>query len=150
MKKLSIDEGAVVLVPVAPAGFAVGVVVRADGRGRAVGAFFGPKVNDASDVNLSELRLNRALLVCRFGDHGLHTKRWPVIGSIPNWSSAPWSVPKFSRRHDNPELCYVTEYDDSLNAIAEHLVPAAEGRELPADAQYGSGVIEAKLAKLVQ
>lgn len=150
MKKLVIESGAVVLVPVAAAGFAVGVVIRADGRGRAVGAFFGPTVNGASDVNASELRLENALLVCRFGDHGLHTKRWPVIGSIPNWGSAPWSVSKFSRHHDNPDLCYVTEYDEKLNAISERVLPAAEGKGLPDDAQYGSGVVEAKLAKLLQ
>lgn len=150
MKKLAVKSGAVVLVPVAPTGFAVGVVIRADGRGRAIGAFFGPRVNGASDVNPSELRLKTALLICRFGDHGLHTKRWPVIGSIPNWGSTPWSVTKFSRRHDNPDLCYVTEYDESLDAISERVLPAAEGKGLPEDAQYGSGVVEAKLAKIMQ
>ncbi|HEU5297545.1 MAG TPA: Imm26 family immunity protein [Burkholderiaceae bacterium] len=149
MKKLIIKNGTVFLVPVAPKGFAVGVVIRADGRGRAIGAFFGPRVNGTSDANPSELRLETALLVCRFGDHGLYTHRWPVIASIPNWSAAQWSVSKFSRRHDNPDLCYVTEYDDSLNAISERVLPAAEGKKLPDDAQYGSGVVETKLAKLL-
>jgi hypothetical protein len=73
-----------------------------------------------------------------------------AIGSIPNWAVAPWSVSKFARRHDDPDRCYVTEYDDSLNAISERVVPAAEGKMLPDDAQYGSGVVEVKLAKLVQ
>ncbi|MEW9898391.1 Imm26 family immunity protein [Chitinivorax sp. PXF-14] len=150
MKKLTINNGTVVLVPVVPAGFAIGVVIRADGKGRAVGAFFGPRVNSASDVNASELQLESAVLVCRFGDHGLHTKRWPMIGVIPSWGSAPWHVTKFSRRHDNPDLCYVTEYDESLNVISEVVLPAAEGKALPDEAQYGSGVVEAKLAKLLQ
>ena len=148
MKKLIIENGAVVLV--APSGIAIGVVIRADGKGRAIGAFFGPRADGASDVNLSELRLKDALLICRFGDHGIHTKRWPVIGSIPNWANASWAVTKFSRGNDNPDLCYVTEYDDSLNGISERVLSAAEGKGLPDDAQYGSGVVEAKLAKLVQ
>ncbi|TAG05938.1 MAG: hypothetical protein EAZ43_00115 [Betaproteobacteria bacterium] len=149
MKKLAIESGAIVLVPLAPSGFAVGVVICADGRGRAIGAFFGPRVEGGSDVNASELRLKDALLICRFGDHGLHTKRWRVIGSIPSWGNAPWSVTKFARRHDDPDRCYVTEYDESLNAISERLLPTAEAKGLPDDAQYGSGVVEAKLAKLV-
>ena len=118
MKKLTINNGAVVLVPVTPTGFSVGVVINADGRGRAIGAFFGPAVNDASEADPSELRLETALLVCRFGDHALHKKRWTVVGSIPNWDKAPWSVTKFSRRHDNPDLCYVTEYDEAARGRA--------------------------------
>jgi hypothetical protein len=150
MKKLAIEAGAIFLVPVTPARFATGVVIRADGRGRAVGAFFGPTVSGASEVDASGLRLERSALLCRFGDHGLHTKRWPVIGQMPNWADAPWSVTRFARRHDSPDLCYVTEYDESLNVISERVLPAAEGNALPDDAQYGSGVVEAKLAKLVQ
>jgi hypothetical protein len=150
MKMLNIERGAMFLVPLAQGKFVVGVVINADGRGRAVGAFFGPTVSGASEVHVSNLQLKNAVLVCRFGDHGLHTKRWPVIGSIPNWAVAPWSVSKFARRHDDPDRCYVTEYDDSLSAISERVVPAAEGKMLPDDAQYGSGVVEVKLAKLVQ
>ena len=149
MKKLPIEAGAIFLVPVAPARFAIGVVIRADGRGRAVGAFFGPTVSGASEVDASDLRLEAARLICRFGDHGLHTKRWPVIGQMPNWAISPWSVTRFARRHDSANLCYVTEYDDSLNVVSERVVPAAEGKALPYDAQYGSGVVEAKLAKLM-
>lgn len=147
MKKLAIKSGDVFLVPVSPTGFGVGVLIRADGRGRAIGAFFGPRVKSATDVNPSDLQLGAALLVCRFGDHGLHTRRWPVIGSIPNWNNASWLVSRFSRRHDNPDLCYVTEYDNALNAISERVLPVAEGKNLPDDAQYGSGVVEAKLTK---
>lgn len=149
MKKLAIGNGVVFLVPVAPDGFGVGVLVGADGNGRACGAFFGPRVGSAAEVNTSKLRLEEALLVCRFGDHGLHKQRWPVIGSIPNWSRDPWSISRFARRHDNPDLCYVTDYDASLNIISERVLPIAEGRKLPDDAQYGSGVVEAKLAKLL-
>lgn len=140
----------VVLVPLNPSGYAVGVVIRSDGRGRAVGAFFGPRVEDGSSVDASALRLEDARLVCCFGDHGIYKKRWPVIGVVPNWKSENWSVTKFVRGHDDPKLCYVTEYDESLNVVSESVLPAAAGEGLPEDAQYGSGVVEAKLAKLLQ
>ena len=150
MKKFAIDTGSVFLVPIAPAVFAIGVVISADGRGRAVGAFFGPTVSGASEVDASKLELATAVLVCRFGDQGLYTKRWPVIGSIPNWDRVAWSVTRFVRRHDNPDLCYITEYDEALDVISEDVVSAFYGNGLPEDAQYGSGVVEAKLAKLLR
>ena len=149
MKKVKATSGSVVLVPLAPGEFAVGVVVHTAGKGPCVGAFFGPRVSDASHVALDELRIENAVWVCWFGDYGIHNRLWPVIGSIPNWSNAPWSVTRFTRSHDNPALCYVTEYDSLLNLKAEHLVPAALGRGLPDDALFGSGIVEKRLAKLV-
>ncbi len=114
-----------------------------------MGAFFGPAVSGPFEVKASDLRLEGALLVCRFGDHGLYTGRWQVIDTVPNWSDAPWSVTRFVRRHDNSELCYVSKYDEALNAVSEQLRPAADGNGLPHDAQYGSGVVEEKLSRLL-
>lgn len=147
MKRLTIENGAIFLVPIGSERFAVGVVIQADGKGRAVGAFFGPSVSSAAEVSAEHLRLDSAVLICRFGDHGLHSKRWPVIGMIPNWSEGPWSVSKFVRRHDSPDRCYVTEYDASLRVVSECVLPIGAGKMLPEDAQYGSGVVEVKLAK---
>jgi hypothetical protein len=107
-------------------------------------------VRGGVDVSPSELQLKDALLICRFGDHGLHTKRWSVIGTIPSWSNVPSLVGRFVGRHDDPSRCYVTEYDALLNAISEQVFPAAGGHGLPDDAQYGSDVVEAKLTTLLQ
>ena len=149
-KKLVVFTGSVFLIPLVTGGFGVGVLMRADGKGRACGAFFGPRVSDPTEVEISDLRLKDAVLMCRFGDYGLHTQRWPVIGAIHNWSANPWPVSKFSRRHDNPELRFVSEYDDKLNLLSEQVAPATEVAGLPEDAQFGSGVVEAKLDKLLR
>jgi hypothetical protein len=147
--RLAVANGAVFLVPLPTGGFGIGVLVRADGKGRAFAAFFGPRVTDATEVDIPRLRSEDAVLLCRFGDHGLHTQRWPVIGAIPNWSADQWRLPRFCRRHDNPELRYVTEYDDSLNVLNEVVLPSADTKNLPEDAQFGPGVVEVKLAKLL-
>lgn len=149
MKEVPIKNGSLFLVPLASGKFAIGVLLHADGRGRSIGAFFGPAVDSSSDVEPIKLAIEDAKLVCRFGDHGLHTKRWQVIGAIPSWSESPWTALRFARLHDNPELKYVTEYDESLNVLSEQLVPAVEAKGLPQDAQFGSGVVEAKLSKLI-
>jgi len=58
-------------------------------------------------------------------------------------------MPPFFRRHDNPTLRYVTEYDDVFNVTSEMVVPAVEAEGLPEDSQLGSGIVESKLARLL-
>lgn len=150
MKKSSIPaNGSVFLVPLLAGDFGIGVLVRADGKGRAYGVFFKQRVSGANEVDVSGIRYQDAILRCRFGDHGLHTRRWIVIGSIPNWDTGQWRIPKFSRPHDNSGMRYVTEYDDSLNLMSEVVAPATETMDMPEDAQFGSGVVEVKLSKLL-
>ena len=149
MKKPRAVAGSVVLVPLAPDEFAVGVVIHTAGKGCCVGAFFGPRVRSASEVDTGGLRLENAVWVCRFGDYGIHNSLWPVIGAIPNWASAPWSVTSFARGHDDPTLCYITEYDNVLNVKSDRVAPASEGQALPKDSLCGSAIVEKLLAKLL-
>ena len=144
-------EGTIFLVPLTPSGFAVGVLARTDRKGRAFGYFFGPRVQNAEMVNITTLQPSRAALVCRFGDHGLHTRRWIVVGEIAKFDRKFWALPKFHRADDSKEYVYVTEYDDSLNCLAETLVPrdAADLASLPYEAQFGSAIVEHKLSKLL-
>ena len=142
-------NGAVFLVPLPTGGFGIGVLIRADGKGRAYGAFFGPRVAGAGEVDIARLLPEDAVFRCRFGDHGLHTHRWPIIGSIPSWDTSPWPIPNFARRHDNPRMRYVTEYDDNLDLLSEAIVQVAATQDLPEDTQFGSGVVEIRLDKLL-
>jgi hypothetical protein len=144
-------EGAVFLVPLKPWGFAAGVLARTDGKGRAFGYFFGPRVKDAAMIDIAAFVPNDAALICKFGDHGLHTRRWMVVGGIANFDRKVWTLPRFRRAHDFKEYIYVTEYDDSLNCCSETLVPndAANLSTLPVDSQLGSGNVELKLSKLI-
>lgn len=143
------STGSVFLVPLQSGGYAIGVLVRADGRGRAYGLFFGPRLMLVDSLPVSSLNPEQAILHCRFGDHALHSGRWPVIGRISEWDSWKWPVPKFSRRHDCLKKCYITEYDDDLNVISEAVASVSEGRDFPEDAQLGSGVVESKLDKIL-
>jgi hypothetical protein len=142
-------EGSVFLVPLPAGHFGIGVLVRANGNGRAYGEFFSPRVLSTSDVSIPSLRKEDAVLCCKFGDHGLHTRRWTVIGSIQNWKSNRWRLPRFSRPHESAGMRYVIQYDDNLNVISEVIAPATEVLGLPEDAQFGSGVVEVKLDRLL-
>jgi len=144
-------EGSVFAVPLQPSGFAVGVLARVSGKGRAFGYFFGPRVPRFRDVKIDELRPEIAAMVCKFGDYGLVNQKWPVIGQVPNWMKARWELPRFTREHDHADKSYLVEYDDCLNAISERIVPRDSDclKGLPYDSQLGSGIVEARLSKLL-
>jgi hypothetical protein len=149
-KRLKIPEGSVFLVPLTDGDYGFGVLIRTSGDGSCYGAFFGPSVKNSNEVDFSCLVEEGAILRCRFGDYGLHNQLWPVIGSIPDWGSNRWGLPQFARHHDNPELRYVTTYDDRLDAIEEVLVPVKDALNLFEDTQFGSGSVEIRLTKLLR
>ena len=124
---------------------------RANGRGKAFRCFFSPRVERAEDVDGSALAPTAAILVSRFGDHGLHTGRWPVVGVVPNWDRMRWSLPQFVRAHDRSTSVYLVEYDDNLEVPSETIVTRriCERKNLPYDSQSGSAVVEARLSRLL-
>jgi hypothetical protein len=129
----------------------MGVLARRDGKGRAFGYFFGPRMEKEATLDIATLVPTRAALVCRFGENGLRTGRWPVVGEIPGFSREVWALPKFQRAHDSQQLVYVTEYDHSLTCQSEILISrdAVDLSNLPYDSQRGSVVVEHNLSALV-
>jgi hypothetical protein len=143
--KQALKEGTIFTVPLEPRGYAVGVLARANGKGKAFGYFF------AAIDDLSRLDWRESILVARFGDHGLYTGRWKVVGHLENWRRENWPIPNFMREHDDPKLVYLTRYNDSLDAVSEEIISAdlSDRKRFPADAQYGSGVIEKLLSRFL-
>lgn len=146
---LDLQEGAVFLVPLPTSGYGVGVLVRTNKKGQAFGFFFGPCVENAGQVVIENLKPANVMLMCRFGDYGLFNGRWPIIGHIKDWKINRWDLPKFVRPHDYENLKYLTEYNDRLQAVSEHVVDAQSVSHLPEDAQYGSSIVEKKLGELL-
>lgn len=144
-------EGTLFLVPLIPSGFALGVVARTDGKGRIFGHFFRPRLE--TPVLPTALNLNPAqsILMCRFGDHDLYTNKWPIVGKLSNWNRTVWSLPSFSRPHNDPSKIYITQYDDDLDLLSENLAvkSSVEGMTLVADALLGSGIVEVRLNQLL-
>jgi hypothetical protein len=73
-----------------------------------------------------------------------------VVGQVDAWDRSRWSLPPFARRHDDPSLRYVSEYDDALNLRLERILSAKDAADLPDDAQFGSAVVEAKLSRALR
>jgi hypothetical protein len=134
-----------------PSGFAAGVLARADGKGRAFGYFFGPRVQRSATLDTAMLSPPGAVLVCKFGDYGLRTRRWPVVNRIASFSRTVWALPRFQRDHDSKEYVYVTEYNDSFYPQTEMMLRRHEVdlSAMPEDIQFGSDIVESKLSKLI-
>jgi hypothetical protein len=115
---------------------ALGVVARADGKGIALGYFFGQH---------HDLDPAKAVRVCRFGDRGILTGRWRVVGRVPDFVRAQWPVPVFCRSGE-----ILVHYDDqTLQVVSERRSSPEECRGLPEDGLEGSGFVEIKLTRLL-
>jgi hypothetical protein len=145
------SEGSVFLVPLKPSGFATGVVARTDQKGRAFGYFFGPRILQTARYDFNALVPARAVLVCRFGDNGLHSGHWPVVGKVQDFQRDIWALPNFRRKHDSHDQSYVSEYDDRLNCLSEVIVrgSAKDFNDMPYDAQLGSSIVEQRLGEFL-
>jgi hypothetical protein len=78
------------------------------------------------------------MLVARFGDGGLVSGEWPVIGGLPNWDRSRWSFTRFLRE-DPCGTGYVVEYDDRnpSKVLSEIVAPEGIKSELPSNGAMG-------------
>ncbi|MDA0351492.1 MAG: hypothetical protein O3A10_04670 [Chloroflexi bacterium] len=152
-KALPYSQGDLVVVPLRDSkGFAVGLVTVHDGRGIVVAYFFGmrfpevPSLDDVADLGRSDV-----ICVRRFGDNGLITRKWLVLGLSPRWNEEEWPLPNFCR---NPPLLnkpYRVIYspENLARPIHEFRIRKDECEELPPDSLAGSGAIEISLTQLL-
>ncbi|GLW35248.1 immunity 26/phosphotriesterase HocA family protein [Actinoplanes regularis] len=145
-RSLPYTAGDIVAVPLRDEGFALGVIARADGKGIALGYFFGQRI-DALDKVTGPQALNpdNAAKVCRFGDRGIIKGLWAIVGRVTDWDPEKWPVPAFCR---NGEI--LVQYDDrTLESVGTQRLPQSGCQDLPEDGLEGSGFVEIKLTKLI-
>src|ERR1700687_352317 len=119
-KTLAYGEGSIFLVPLEKGGYTLGVVARANSRGGTLlGYFFGPRLKEEADLRIEALDPERAIVRERFGDLGLHSGKWKVVGKVSGWNRADWPMPNFVRRDPlgrlKPRL--VQYFDDDPSRI---------------------------------
>lgn len=149
MKKLPYSEGSVFLVPLEGGGYARGVIARSAPKGKVLlGYFFGPRVEDESELSLDSLNAEDSVLRLIFGDLGLMRNEWPLIGRIPNWDRAKWPMIETIRRDAlarlKPVLVRYAD-DDPSQIVAEEVLES--DRDLPTSGVAGYGFVEALLSK---
>lgn len=144
-RKLPYSPGDIIAVPLRDHGYALGVVARAEGKGIALGYFFGPRLETPEVPPQGSLEPNAAIKISRFGDLGLIREKWSIVGRVESWDPALWGVPAFCR---NEEVRVVYD-DDSLTMSREERLDPEERRLLPQDGLEGAGFVEIKLTRLL-
>jgi Immunity protein 26 len=152
------SEGDAFAVPLASSSYALGVIARrCSGRrskGHTIcGYFFGPRLWQLpASGDLALLRPENAVLVCRFGDLGLHNGTWPVIGPIVGWDRALWVVPAFYREQLVSGIRLKVIYDDQdPSRCVSETRTLDDMAEKPLDGLYGSAAVENVLnARLIE
>jgi hypothetical protein len=142
--------GTAFLVPLRDGGFALGVLARADGKGSALGYFFGPRVSSADEAELDSVTPEDALLVGMFGDLELIRENWPVLGEIGGWSPDRWLIPHMSRIDEKAGRAWLSTYDDALRCVNETEIAPTEAPRYPYDRLMGAGAVEIRLTKLIK
>ena len=153
MKKLNYCSGDCFIVPLRSGGFARGLVVRLNGKGRVFGYFFGPIIAARSVViDTADLRPDKAILVCQFGDLGLLKREWKVFGHLPRWMPDEWPMPKFLHIDKAGDMAFFRKYDDNtLKFISEERVPLSSITigNVPEDGLMGAGFVEIRLTNIL-
>jgi hypothetical protein len=90
------------------------------------------------------MRPERAVLVAHFGDLGLLTGEWPIIGRVDPWHRGAWTATRFARYEELTKRYYMSEYedDDPGEFRGEVRIDRAAAETLPPNGLYGSGAIE--------
>jgi hypothetical protein len=146
------SEGAWFAVPLRDRGFAVGVVARSmpHREGVILGYFYGPRRRRVPDLaELKGLTHSAPVLVERFGDLGLVSGDWPLIGRFGQWSRNSWPLPAFGRYEELTGRAFEVVYDenDPNKVVSEKLIDKAGLAALPPDRLAGSGAIEIRLSR---
>jgi hypothetical protein len=133
----------------ASGGYAVGVIARQcsarQSKGHCIcGYFFGPRLRSLPAAgDLTALRPENAVLVCRFGDLGLHKGAWPVIGPLIGWDRALWVMPAFYREQLGSGIRLKVIYDDQdPSRFVSEARTVEDIADKPLDGLYGSGAVE--------
>jgi hypothetical protein len=148
--RVNYREGTWFLVPLAAGEFAVGVVARMDGRGCVLGYFF--EFRDAATASVAEfyqLTRDKSILVALFGDLGLVTGEWTIVGVAQTWDRNAWPIPAFVYFDPVNGKPRKRIYTEELQLPREEPCHLVEANRLPKDGLYGSGAIEIVLGRLI-
>jgi len=150
MKKRPYKEGTIFAVPLPNGGYARGVIARTSKKGGLLfGYFFGPRIEQLNQVDLSNLSARHAIYSKLFGDLGLIKEDWPLVGSVSAWDRSHWPLPDFVRQDDLGKKAWLVRYsDDDLNQI-EAEYPIEYPSQLPRNGLAGYGFVESKLDMMI-
>jgi hypothetical protein len=146
-------EGDWFAVPLRTDGYAMGIIARANPEAALLGYFFGPRRHDRPMlVDSTGLSPDQAVLVGRFGDLGIRSGSWPLLGQAPGWDRSAWPTPTFVRYEELTGRTFHVRYDDAdpARVIDESQVTPGLAEQRPMDGLMGAGFVEQRLTALLE
>lgn len=150
-RKLPYRPGDAFAVPLGGGEYVLGVIARMDGRGVILGYFFGPRMCTlpARD-EIPHHRLEDAVLVQMFGDPGILSGTWPILGQVPGWAAESWPMPCFGRRDIvSGQPLRVRCDENTLMEVSVERTSSEEVEKLPDASLAGAQFIEARLSHII-
>ena len=145
-KQLPYNEGSWFAVPLRSSGFAIGVVARMDGCGRAFCYFFGPFAQPPSIADVRGLDSNTAVWSARISDLSLVDGTWPVVGEDHTWDRTCWPMKRFRGVDSTSGESWQAEYDEhTFRLLHRYPCDATDLSDHPEDAMFGAGAVEKRL-----
>lgn len=152
MASVKYREGDWFAVPLRGAGFAVGLVARANPGGVLLGYFFGPLRSEVPALeDIAHLRASDAVLVQKFGHLGIVQGKWPLLGRLDGWDRRKWPTPVLVRYEELTGRSFQVFYDDDdpARVLREKQVAPGEAEQAPKDGLMGAGFAEGALTRLL-
>jgi hypothetical protein len=113
------------------------------------GFFFGPKMKSADELRFDGIERSAAIAGLRFGDLGLVSGEWSIIGVLPNWNRQSWEMPDFVRRDPIGRRAWAVRYSDIDPSVAVLEYPVEYEANLQDSWLSGYGAVELKLSDLL-
>ena len=151
------QEGDLFAVPIRESTWAVGVVARMskENRGVVLGYFYSTIYEHPPLHWPAPAYPNPAApdAILRFGDHGIISGRWPIIGGLPEWNPVDWPMPTFANRPIVSSRHGVwleeTYYQDDPNRVLSSApISVALALNLPPAELCGYKSVEKRLARI--
>lgn len=152
--KINYEEGSYFAVPLNQGGFGIGLVARMGPEARGLlGYFFPDRYTAVPNLNeLAAFEPSDAVTIQRFGDLGLLSGEWPIIGKLRDWNREKWKMPAFYRQEPIQGMLFRVEYPDD-NPLGIPIVTRASSDEvegLQKDGSHGYKSMSGLLSRLIE
>lgn len=151
-KKINYEVGSVFVIPLNDARSALGIVARMDGRGIILGYFFDGEASGVCSLDaIRDKKPENAILIGRFGDLGLLTGQWEILGKHPEWRREEWPVPRFVRTDClTGERRLISYSEDTLDEYREEKIRGERDTcQYPEDGVFGYIAVEIRLRQIL-
>ena len=105
------------------------------------------KFSSEFEVNNSELKKTKVILITKFSGLGFEVGNWSLIGKMDEWCEDNWKLPRLRKHNCLINKYYAITYDKNLEEISEYEISQHEASTLYEDGNHGYISLENVLSR---